>query len=45
MEDGEGAVVSIAVALRTTAPVTTSQQAIISSDAKSSLQAYFEKEE
>jgi hypothetical protein len=44
-EDAEGAAISIPAASRTTAPVTTPQQAIISSDAKSLLRAYFEKEE
>jgi hypothetical protein len=44
-DDGEGAAVSIAAASGTHAPVTTSQQAIISSNPKTSLQAYYEEEE
>jgi hypothetical protein len=44
-DDGEGAAISFAAASGTTAAVTMSQRTAISSDAKSSLQAYFEEEE
>ncbi len=45
-DSGEGAAINVAVALgTTTAAVTTSQRAIISSDAKSSLHEYVDEEE
>jgi hypothetical protein len=44
-DDGEIAAISIAAASGTAAAVTTSQQAVISSDAKSTMQAYFVEEE